>query len=67
MIFCWLDAMLTDRRYRKFTPQTLPSQKKIQIKAWYRILATEISSYDEFHLKTMQISEENELHQEKWK
>ena len=33
MIFCWLEAMLTNRLSRKST-----SKKKIQIKAWQRIL-----------------------------
>ena len=47
--------MLTDRLRRKST-----SKKKIQIKAWYRILGTEISSYEEFHRKTVQISEEKD-------
>ena len=56
MIFCWVQAMLTDRLHRKST-----SKKKIQIKAWYRIIGTGILSYEEFHSKTMQISEENEL------
>ena len=37
MIFCWLEQMLTDRLSRKST-----SKKKGQIKAWYRILGTEI-------------------------
>ena len=37
MIFCWLDAMLTDRLSRKSTSKKSSSQKKIQIKAWYRI------------------------------
>ena len=62
MIFCWLEAMLTERLRRKSS-----SKKKLQIKAWYRILGTEISSYEDFHCKTTQISEENELHQAKWK
>ena len=62
MIFCWLEAMLTDRLHRKFT-----SKKKIQIKDWYRILVIEILSYEEFHCKTMQISEESELYPAKWK
>ena len=53
MIFCWL----FDRLYRKSTPQKSFSQKKI----------TEISSHEEFHCKTMQISEENELYEVKWK
>ena len=38
------------------------SRKKIQIKAWYRIIGAEISSYEKFHCKTTQISEENELY-----
>ena len=56
-----LEAMLTDRLRRK------PSiKKKIQIKSWYRrILATETSSYEEFHCQTMHTSEENELYQAK--
>ena len=29
------------------------------MKAWYRILGTEILSYEEFHCKTTQISKEN--------
>ena len=32
------------------------------IKAWYRILGTEILSYEEFHFKTIKISEEHELY-----
>ena len=48
--------MLTNRLCREST-----SKKKIQIKAWYRLLGTEILSYKEFHCKTTQISEENEL------
>ena len=62
MIFCWLEAMFTDRLRRKST-----SKKYVHIKAWYMILGTEISSYEEFHCKTTQISEENELYQAKWK
>ena len=57
MIFCWLEAKLTDALCRKST-----SMKKIQIKPWYRILGTEISSYEEFHCKTKEISEEKELY-----
>ena len=34
------------------------SKKKIQIKACYSKLGTKTLSYDEFHCKTMQISEE---------
>ena len=49
--------MLTDRLPRKST-----SKKKIQIKVWYRILGTEILNFEEFHRKTTQILEENELH-----
>ena len=33
--------------------ENLLARKKIQIKAWYRILGTEILSYEEFHCKTM--------------
>ena len=40
--------MLTNRLFRKPTSK---KKKKIQIKTWYRILGTEISSYEEFHLK----------------
>ena len=39
----------------------LLARMKIQIKAWYRILGTKILSYEEFHFKTTQISEEDEL------
>ena len=49
--------MLTDILPRKST-----SKKKVQIKAGYRILGTETLSYEEFHCKTTQISEENELY-----
>ena len=49
--------MLTDKLHRKCT-----SRKKVQIKDWYRILGIEILSYEEFHCKTMQISEESELY-----
>ena len=49
--------MLTDRVRRKST-----SKKKIQVKAWYRLLSLEISSYEEFHCKKTHISEENELY-----
>ena len=62
MIFCWLDAMLTDRLHIKST-----SKKKIEIKAWYRIFGTEMLSYEEFHCKTTQISKENEVYLAKWK
>ena len=41
-----LEAMLTNRLHRKST-----SKKKIQIKAWYRILGPEILSYEEFRGK----------------
>ena len=42
--------------------ENLLTRKKIQIKAWYRILRTEKLSYEEFHCKATQISEENELY-----
>ena len=42
--------------------ENLLARKKIQIKAWYRIIGTKILSYEEFHCKTTQISEENELY-----
>ena len=61
VIFYWFEAMLTDRLCRKST-----SKKKIQMKAWYKILGTEILSYEELLCKTMQISEENELYPAKW-
>ena len=54
---CRHEAMLTNRLRRKST-----NKKKIQIKAWYRILRTEILSYEEFHCKTTQISEVNEFY-----
>ena len=57
-----LEAMLTDRIRRKST-----IKKKIQIKAWYMTLGTEISSYEEFHGKFTQISEEKKLYQAKRK
>ena len=57
MIFCRPEAMLTNRLCRKSF-----SKKKIQIKAWYRILGTEILTYEVFHCKTMQISEEHKLY-----
>ena len=66
MIFFWLEAMFTDKENengRKCTSK----RKKIEVKAWYRILGTEILSYKEFHCKTMQISEENKLDPAKWK
>ena len=50
--------MLTGRLRRK----SMSKIRKIQIKAWYRILGTEILNYEEFHRKTTQISEKNELH-----
>ena len=56
MTFSWLEAALTDRLRRKST-----SKQKIQIKACYRKLGTEISSYEEFHCKTTQISEEKRI------
>ena len=62
MVFCWLEAILTKKLRRKFT-----NRKKNQIKAWYWILGTEILSYKDFHCKTTQISEENELYPAKWK
>ena len=37
MIFCWLEQMLTDRLSWKSA-----TKKKVQIKAWYRILGTEM-------------------------
>ena len=37
-------------------------RKKNQITAWYMISSTEILSYEEFHCKTMEISEENKLY-----
>ena len=61
VIFCRHEAMLTNRLRRKST-----NKKKIQIKAWYRILRTQILSYEEFHCKTTQISEVNELYPAKW-
>ena len=51
-----LEATLTERLRRKSI-----SKKKIQIKARYRKLGTEISSYEEFHCKTTQISEEKRI------
>ena len=45
--------MLTDRRCRKST-----SKKEYSNKCLYKILGTEISSYEEFHCKTRQISKE---------
>ena len=44
--------MLTDRLRRKST-----SKNKIQVKAWCRILGTEILSYEEFHCKTTRKSQ----------
>ena len=38
--------------------ENLLVRMKIQIKAWYRILGTEILSNEEFHCKTTQFSEE---------
>ena len=40
------------------------SRKKIQIKACYMILGTEILSYEEFDCETMQISEESNYTQQ---
>ena len=42
--------------------ENLPTRKKIQVKAWCRILGTEILRYYDFHSKTTQISEENKLY-----
>ena len=39
MIFCWLEAMLTDRIRRESI-----SKKKSQTKAWYNTLGTETMS-----------------------
>ena len=39
--------MLTDRLRRESTSKI----RKIQMKAWYRILGTEILSYEEFYCK----------------
>ena len=50
--------MLTDRPRRKSSIKI----KKIQIKAWCRILGAEILGYDKLHCKTTQISDENELY-----
>ena len=47
MIFCWFEWMLTNRLCRKSTRKIT----KIQIKAWYSVLGTEILSYEEFHCK----------------
>ena len=55
MIFFWLEVIFTD------FAENLHAGKKIQIKGWYMILGTDILSYEEFHCKTMQISEESEL------
>ena len=44
------EAILTNRLCRKSI-----SKKKIQIKAWYRILDTEILSYEKFHWKAIDI------------
>ena len=41
--------------------ENLLAREKKKIKGWYRTLGTEILSYEEFHCKTTQISEENEL------
>ena len=45
MVFCWLEAMLTNRFHKK-------NKKTTQIQAWYKILETEILRYEEFHHKT---------------
>ena len=52
MIFCWPEAMLTHWLHRKCTSK---------IKAWHRILGTEILSYEEFHCETVQLLEGNEI------
>ena len=36
------------------------ARKKDPKNVWYRMLGTEILSYEEFHRKTTQMSEENE-------
>ena len=62
MISCWREAMLIDRLCKKSTSK----KKKIQTKAWYRILSAEILTHENFDYKTMQISEDNELFPTKW-
>ena len=47
--------------------ENILARKKIQIKALFRSLGTKISSYEEFHCKTTQISEGNELYPAKSK
>ena len=61
MIFCWLEAILTK------LAESVLARKKIQMKACYKILGTENSSYAEFHSKTTQIPRETELYPAKWK
>ena len=56
MIFSYLKQCLPTN-----FAENLLARKKIQIKPWYRILGTEILSCEEFHCKTTQISEKNEL------
>ena len=61
MIFCWLEAMPSD------FAENILARKKIENKAWYTILGTETLSYEEFHCKAAQISEEIELYLAQWK
>ena len=47
--------------------ENILARKKIEKKAWYTILGTETLSYEEFHCKAAQISEEIELYLAQWK
>ena len=60
-MFWWYFADLKQYLPTDFA-ENLLARAKNQIKAWCRILGTEILSYEEFHLKTTQISEENKFH-----
>ena len=58
MIFFRIEVILSDRD----VVENLLARKKIQIKAWYSILRTEILSNEDFRNKNTQTSEENELY-----
>ena len=45
-----------------FAENLVAREKKMEIKACYRILGTELLSYEELHYKTVQMSKENKLH-----
>ena len=59
MVFCSLEAMLNNRLCRKSINKKKNGGKGLVQDTSYQL------SYEEFHCKTTQISEENELYPEK--